>query len=245
VSRALHQLCLPLRLPARGGFETFVADGNAEVLAALRHWATAAGIGHVLLHGEPGSGKSHLLHAACEAAAAAGGTVRFLPLDTAGLAPSVLDGLEHCDAVVIDALQAIAGDDIWELALFNLYNALQQSGGRLLIAARAPAPALGLALPDLVSRLCACATYAVEPLDDAGRARLLQREAAARGLTLDEATLRYMLTFSPRDPASLLALLDSLDRASLALRRAPTPRLVGALLQGRLPGAGLDTGPPV
>jgi DnaA-homolog protein len=235
------QLCLPLRLPDRGAFERFVADANAEVIAALRHWATTPTACHLLLHGESGSGKSHLLHAACQAALAAGFTVRFVQLDLPGLEPSVLDDTEHCDAIAIDALHAVAGRRDWELALFNLYNAQQQRRGRLLFAARAPAPALGLALPDLSSRLTACATYAVVPLDDAGRAALLQREAAARGLLLDAPTLRYILTFSPRDVASLLALLDDLDRATLALRRAPTPRLVGKLLQRNLSdGAGDD-----
>ncbi len=239
MSTALSQLCLPLRLADRGGFERFVVAGNTAVVAAVRHWATDPAAAHVLIHGETGTGKSHLLRAACDAAVAADAQTRFLALDMPALAPWVLEGLEQCDAVVLDAVQVIAGRRDWELGLFNLYNALGEHGGRLLLAARAPAPALGLALPDLVSRLSACATYALQPLDDAGRARLLEREAASRGLALDAATLRYILTHSPRDTASLLALVDALDKVSLALRRAPTPRLVGELLQQRLwaPGA--------
>jgi DnaA family protein len=242
MSIATRQLCLPLRLPGSGGFDAFVADGNSAVVAALRHWASDPAAGHVLVHGEAGSGKSHLLHAAFEAAVGTGAAARFMPLDLAGLAPSVLEGLEHCDAVVIDALQAVAGQREWELGLFNLYNALGQRGGRLLLAARAPAPALGLKLADLTSRLCACATYALKPLDDAGRARLLEREAATRGLALDADTLRYILTYSPRDTASLLALVEALDQTSLRLRRAPTPRLVGQLLQRSLDASLADDG---
>lgn len=237
MSAVPEQLCLPLRLPEAGGFARFVAAGNSTVVTALRHWAVDPAAGHVLLHGEAGSGKSYLLHAACDAAAAAGARARFVPLDLDGLTPSVLEGLEDWDAVVLDAVQAVAGRRAWELGLFSLYNALGQRGGRLLLAARAPAPALGLTLPDLASRLCACATYALQPLDDAGRARLLAREAAARGLTLSDETLRYILTHSPRDTASLLALVAALDAASLRLRRAPTPRLVGQLLQHSLDAA--------
>jgi len=79
-------------------------------------------------------------------------------------------------------------------------------------------------------------------LDDAGRARLLEREAATRGLALDADTLRYILTYSPRDTASLLALLEALDQTSLRLRRAPTPRLVGQLLQRSLDASLADDG---
>jgi DnaA family protein len=240
VTRLPDQLCLPLRLPEQDRFAAFVANTNTEAVAALRHWATDRVRGNILVHGEAGCGKSHLLHAACEAAATAGASTRFVSLDIAGLAPSILEGIEQAEAVAIDALQAVSGRRDWELALFNLYNALQQQGGRLLVAARAPAPALGFAMADLVSRLCACATYAIEPLDDAGRAQLLQREASARGLMLDDRTLRYILTYCPRDTHSLLALLEQLDRASLALRRAPTPRLVGRLLQRRLDAGGSE-----
>jgi DnaA family protein len=228
---AVAQLPLPLRPPAAGDFESFVAAGNTEVITALRRWAACAGGGRILLHGETGCGKSHLLRAACRAAREGGASVAFVALDMGTLGPAVLDGLEARDAVVIDAVQAVAAEPAWELALFNLYNGLQQSGGRLLLAARAPAAGLGLALPDLTSRLCACATYAVRPLDDAGRARLLRDRAAARGMRLDAATLDYILKHSQRDTAALLSLLDALDRTSLDRGRKPNRALVRELLR--------------
>jgi DnaA family protein len=238
VSPAAAQLPLPLRPPDTGDFGSFVATGgNSTVVAALRHWARAPDAGNLLLHGEAGCGKSHLLHATCRAAGEAGAAVAFVALDMPALRPEMLDGLEDRDAVVVDAVQAIAGRPEWEVALFNLYNALQAAGGRLLFAARAPAPALGLALADLASRLSACATYALRPLDDAGRGRLLRNAAAARGMRLDEATLDYILKYSARDTPALLRLLDELDRASLALRRAPNRRLAGELLRRRGSGA--------
>jgi len=224
------QLPLPLRPPGAGDFDSFIDDGNATVVGALEHWAVDPAAGNILLHGEAGSGKSHLLHAACRAAREAGATVAFVALDMGSLERAVLDDLEARDAVVIDALQAVAGEPAWELALFNLYNALQLAGGRLLLAARAPAPALGLGLPDLTSRLCACAAYGVRPLDDTGRARLLRNAAATRGMRLDDATLAYILKYSQRDTAALLSLLEELDHTSLARGRAPNRRLVGELL---------------
>jgi DnaA family protein len=241
VSTAATQLPLPLRPPQTGDFGSFVVGDNAAVVAALRDWAGGADAGNLLLHGEAGSGKSHLLHATCRAARDAGAAVAFVALDMPTLRPEMVDGLEGRDAVIVDAVQAIAGRRDWEVALFNLYNGVQASGGRLLFAARAPATALGLALPDLASRLSACATYALRPLDDAGRGRLLRNAAVARGMRLDEATLDYILKYSTRDTTALLRLLDELDQASLARRRAPNRRLVGELL--RRPGNDGDCTP--
>ncbi|MGB5832112.1 MAG: DnaA regulatory inactivator Hda [Thiohalocapsa sp.] len=229
----MHQLALPLMLPAAGGFESFVAAGNEEAVVALQQWAEGRGSRYVLVHGPADSGKSHLLLAACHDVVERGGTALYLPLDQDGPAPAILEDLETRDAVVVDALEAVSGDATWERGLFDLYNRLQDAGKRLLVAARVPPPALRLELPDLRSRLSAGPAYLLRGLDDDGRARLLDVAALQRGLCLDPAAVRYILNRCPRDPGWLLQLLDELDRVCLQRRRAPTARLIGELLADR------------
>jgi DnaA family protein len=90
--------------------------------------------------------------------------------------------------------------------------------------------ALGLALPDLRSRLGQCARIALEPLDDAGRAEVLRLRAQRRGLQLEDAAIDWLLRRVDRDLASLTALFDRLDRESLAAqRRLTVPFLRGVL----------------
>ena len=60
------------------------------------------------------------------------------------------------------------------------------------------------------------------PLDDAARAEVLRDRAQRRGLILEEAAIDWMLTHADRDLASLVALLDRLDRESLAAQRRIT-----------------------
>jgi DnaA family protein len=229
----MDQLPLALRLPSAGGFASFVADGNEETVAALRQWVSGVGHRYLFLHGAADSGKSHLLQAACHDIVAGGATLLYLPLDRKGLAPEMLEDLEYRDAVVVDAIQAIAGDAAWECALFDLYNRLHDANRRLLVAGRVPPPMLGLGLADLTSRLSAGPAYVLRALDDNGRARLLDAAAEQRGLRLDPASIRYILNRCPRDPGWLLRLLDDLDRLSLQRRRAPTVRLIGELLAER------------
>lgn len=70
-----------------------------------------------------GGGKSHLLHAACAELSEQGVAVGYVPLDKrAYFVPEVLDGMEHLSLVCIDNIQCIAGDEEWEMAIFNLYN---------------------------------------------------------------------------------------------------------------------------
>jgi len=229
-SPAAAQLPLPLRLPRAAGFERFIADGNAEALAAARTWSQDPVASTLYLHGGVGSGKTHLLQAAAAELAGSGRTVLYVPLDQAGLAPAMLEDLEQLDAVVIDALHAIAGRRDWEEAVFHLYNRLQAGGRRLLVAARTPPADLRLSLADLRSRLSAAPAYGLTPLDDNGRARLLRDGAEQRGLRLGEPVIGYVLSRCPRDPGWLLDFLDRLDRATLAEQRAPTVRFVAGLL---------------
>ncbi len=229
----VEQLALALRLPARAGFDTYTPGDNAEALAAAIAWSRASGDPYLFIHGECGTGKTHLLCAACDQAAARGDQVLYLPLANPALEPLVMEDLEKLDAVAIDDLHQIAGSPGWEAGLFALYNRLRESGGRLLAAARAPPPALPLGLPDLQSRLSAGPAYALKPLDDTGRAALLERGAAERGLMLSRAEVSYILSRCPREPAWLLRFLDDIDQASLAEQRQPSIPFISRLLGAR------------
>jgi DnaA family protein len=223
-------LPLALWLPPPPGLATFVADGNEALFAALEAWAGGTGERYLYLHGEPGSGKTALLQGAVEQAISAGRRVLYLPLDAPGIVPVALTDLDHLDALALDALDAVAGNPDWELALFSLYNQLAASGTGLLLAGRVPAAQLPVALPDLRSRLSAGAGWRVRPLDEAGCARLLTAGAGRLGLALSRAAVGYILTRCPRDPASLTRLLARLDRATLAAGRAPTVQFIARLL---------------
>ncbi|MBK1647139.1 DnaA regulatory inactivator Hda [Rhabdochromatium marinum] len=228
----MQQLGLALRLPQPQTLANFIPGRNAEPLAALRQWIAGAGAPYLALHGEPGCGKTHLLQAACAQLQARARSLVYLSLAQAGLAPAVCEGLEVLDAVALDDVQEIAGQAPWEQTLFALFNRLQEHGGRLLIAATRPPATIGFQLADLQSRLCSGPSFLLQPLNDLGLDDLLEQGAQARGFALDVAARRYLLSRCPRDPASLLRLLDEIDAVSLAQGRIPTVPFLSALLGG-------------
>ena len=79
----------------------------------------------------------------------------YVPLDKrAYFVPEVLDGMEQLALVCIDNIECIAGDEEWEMAIFNLYNRILETGRtRLFITEDRPPRQLNLRLPDLASRL--------------------------------------------------------------------------------------------
>lgn len=91
--------------------------------------------GYIYIWSREGAGRSHLLHAACAELSARGDAVGYVPLDKrTWFVPEVLEGMEHLSLVCIDNIECVAGDEPWEMAIFNLYNRILESGKtRLLI----------------------------------------------------------------------------------------------------------------
>lgn len=225
------QLPLLLRWPAQQRFETFVAGASAAALALLREAASTDAAPWVFASGPSGSGKTHLLLAACAAATAAGRRAQYLPLrGVSGDLAASIRALGGSDLLALDDVHAIAGDADAEHALFDLYNRCKVERSTLLFSAISPPAQLGIALPDLVSRLSACAQARLTPLDDAQRRDWLRARAHARGLTLDDTVLDWLFAHHARDPASLAALLERIDRAALAARRRVTLPFLRGLL---------------
>jgi DnaA family protein len=218
----IPQLPLALRWPRRQRFEHFHAGANAAALAAVQAFATDVGMPWVYLHGAAGSGRSHLLMAACQAASALGRRVQYLPMATLGDRAAALRGVVGSELLALDDLGAIAGDREAEHALFDLYNRAHAEGSALLFAADATPAQLGLVLPDLRSRLGACTQFALKPLDDVERRAVLKAQAASRGIELDDSVLDWLFARYARDLGALLDLLDKLDQASLAAQRRIT-----------------------
>jgi DnaA-homolog protein len=216
---------LPLRLPVGETLASFWLAGDNSWLAWLQQQLVEpAGFALLVIHGPAASGKSHLLHALTSAVAAREQPCFALSFaDESRPEPALLDGLESCALVAFDDLHEVAGDAAWELALFNLLNRMRELNSGLLVITANQAPrALGIALPDLASRLDWGMVVGLLPLDDDNKLRALQLRAQLRGLTLSDEVGRYLLQHLARDMRSLCHALERLDRASLVAQRRLT-----------------------
>ena len=226
------QLPLALRWPAHQRFDAFRVGENGVALDLLRRAAAEAGPAPIFLAGVPGSGRTHLLIATCFAASEAGRRAQYLPLAALreDAIPATIRALGGSDLLALDDIDAIAGNDAAEHALFDLYNRCRADGATLVFAASAPPAQIGFALPDLVSRLAACTRIVLKPLAESERRELLRERAAARGIELDEAVVDWLFSREKRDLGSLLGVLDRVDAASLAAQRRVTVPFLRKLL---------------
>ena len=218
MTEAHAQLPLPLRFPSHQRFDDFEAEGNSAAVSAARAAALARGAS-AFLSGPVSSGKTHLLIAACQESAGA----QFLPLShLGGQATGALSAVTTTGLVAIDEVDALAGDSLAQIALFDVFNRVRDANGTLLLAGRASPMRLSLELPDLVSRLASLPVFDLAPLDDDARRSVLVRYAQRCGFELEDAVLDFLFRRHARDLSALLRLLDRVDRESLAEQRRVT-----------------------
>src|SRR3954465_2661190 len=189
----MRQLPLPLSAAAQLSLDNYVAGANAEALAGVRSLADGRlSEAIVYLWGGPGSGRTHLLRAAAGA---------------------------NRELVIADDVDTFA--EAAQQALFISINAARDGGPSVLAAGRVPPAQLRLR-EDLRTRLGWGLVYHLKPLTDAEKALHLRGEATRRGVRPNDEVLWYLLNHMPRDLGSLYAILDRLDRHSLAKQRAIT-----------------------
>lgn len=212
----MRQLALDITAPPVPTFDNFVVGRNTEVLAHLHTAIAGSGERFVYLWGEAGSGRTHLLRSA-----AAGAHAMYVACD----ANSRFDDV--ASSLAVDNVEQLGAEA--QIALFNRYNILREQGGCLI--ASAPVPPMQLKLrADLVTRLGWGLVVQVHALTDDEKAQALAQHAKARGFTLSNDVIAYLLTHAPRDMAALFATLDALDRHSLETKRAVTVPMVRELL---------------
>ncbi|KAB8309543.1 DnaA inactivator Hda [Erwinia endophytica] len=218
------QLSLPLYLPDDETFASFWPGDNPSLIAALQSALQQEHGSYLYFWSREGGGRSHLLHAACAELSASGEAVGYVPLDKrTWFVPEVLDGMEQLALVCIDNIECIAGDALWEMAIFDLYNRILETGRtRLLITGDRPPRQLNLKLPDLASRLDWGQIYRLQPLSDDDKLQALQLRARLRGFELPEDVGRFLLKRLDREMRTLFVTLDKLDHASISAQRKLT-----------------------
>lgn len=207
-----RQLPLNIRLRDDATFANYVGE-------AARRLHQAGNF--VYVWGQPGSGRSHLLEAACHEAREAGHAPIYLS-SLEKYEPGILADLEARALVCLDDIHAVAGDHDWELALFHLINGIRDNRNRLVVAASTRAANLPVKLEDLRSRLLSAVSVETDQLPDERKLTALQLRARNRGFDLSDEVGRFILGRTDRSMGNLIHMLQQLEEESLAHQKKLT-----------------------
>lgn len=233
------QLPLPIHQIDDETFENFYAENSLVLVDSLRQNFVDVQQPFFYIWGGKSSGKSHLLKAVSNHYLLNQQTSSYIPLEKSQyFSPMVLDNAEQLDVICLDDIQVVAGDEAWELAIFNLFNQIREQQGLfdsnhktlLLISADCPPHQLKINLPDLRSRLTWGEVYQLSDLSDEQKRIILQRNAYQKGMELSDEVANFLLKRLDRDLHTLSVELERLDRASLQAQRKLTVPFVKEIL---------------
>lgn len=195
---------LPLPFPFQPSYaadDFLQAGSNEPALSWLGRVSEWPG-GRLALWGQPGCGKTHLLHV---------WTARAHGVLQSGTGLADIPELPPHGGLAIDD-----ADHAPEEPLLHLLNATLEARLPVLLAARRPPARWPVRLPDLASRLRAITAVEIGPPEDSLLDALLLRLAADRQLDLAPALQGWLRRRLPRSPGALREAVARLDRAALA-----------------------------
>lgn len=213
-----QQLTLGIKLRDEATFENFFPGKNSKVLFHLKEQQEP----YTFMFGLEGTGKTHLLQAACHQAGESSLPVVYLPLAEAGMSPQMLEGLENMSLIALDDIQAVISIPEWEEAIFHLFNRVRDRNGSLLVASDTALNSLEIKLADLRSRLSWGPVFQLMALTDEEKIQAIEKRAKNRGLVLEDGVIAYLLKHHSRHMGNLFAMFEELDRASMVEKRKLT-----------------------
>jgi chromosomal replication initiation ATPase DnaA len=216
--RATRQLVFDLPVRTALGREDFlVTSSNQAAVKMIERYPDWPSNTMVLL-GDSGSGKSHLLEVWRQSSGA-----QLIAADNLEL-----DQMPEGKALAIDGAPGARLD---ERALFHLINLARQTNGHILLASVTHPTSWSVVLPDLVSRLKALPVAKLEPPDDTLLRGVMVKLFADRQLLVDEAVISYLLVRMPRSLAVVGQLVHDIDRLAMQELSAVTKPLVARVLE--------------
>ena len=224
---AIKQIALPLRLDRQYSFENYLSQSDSLVVDSLQALITGQGEIQLGLWGRTASGKTHLLNACAQFA-----RDRDLSLQLYDAAQLIecsaeeFDGFGQCEVLAVDNLDAISAHPAWESCFYQIINRCRQGEFRFIYSLSQKVEDLDIQLEDLRSRLQWGLMLQLPQSSDSELREIMQHRARLLGFELSSEVLSYLLTHHSRNLASQMAILQTLDGASMIHKRKVTIPLI-------------------
>ena len=212
-------------MPSLGGEDFLVSSSNQQAVTLINAWPDWPNP-IAVLSGPQGSGKTHLVNVW----RAISGALSF---PASALGQAVAQVLERPVPVAIEDFDRARVD---EHAAFHLLNLARERRFDLLVTGRRPPGEWAIGLPDLRSRLRSAALVTIEEPDEALLSAVLVKLFADRQLSVEPDVIGYVIRRMERSLAAAQSLVEALDRAALAQKRAVTKALAAQFFSAELPG---------
>ncbi|MBE19886.1 MAG: DnaA regulatory inactivator Hda, partial [Gammaproteobacteria bacterium] len=197
-------------------FASFIEGENQDLLDFLITVTKKKKNDCLYIWGSQGTGKTHLLQAACKQADDMNSQVTYIPLKQHEEFDSeIFNGLGKLDLICVDDLEFISGNLEWQQRLTLLYNEIRDNNNSIIISSTSSPKNIKIELDDLKSRLVWGQVHKIKPPNDELKIEILKRKASERSFELSESVAEFLIHRTERDLNSLIKILDVIDHSSL------------------------------
>jgi len=206
---------LPHILKSIYQLENFVTGpGNRMAFAAAKRVADEPGqvYNPLVIHGGVGLGKTHLLQAIGNAAAAAHPDWSIVMLSGSQVIRQDLESVERADLLLIDDLHLGVPDRDVQIRLIPLFDSMIGTGRQIAATTDVPPQKMEALDQKLLSRLMGGVIVGLKEIDINEKTLILAKKAVARGVQMTEDIL---LTIASRVPSNVRELEGALNRVLL------------------------------
>ena len=230
----IEQYALHFEFRANQTFDDYFAGINQPVIDSLKQSVIGHGEQQIFLWGKTGQGKSHLLQACCHYAQLYQQQSFYFDLSHyRTFPPEILTGLDNYDVVCIDHLNWIAGKIDWEKELCDFIQRHIRQQNRLIFSSTCLPDFIHLKTVELKTRLSWGAIFQLQTLVETESIDALIFKADTMGFEITPQIGRFLILDQKIELDDLWALLEKLDRASLAAKRKLTLPFLKNLLKSQ------------
>ena len=247
MTTVIPQLILSFPLDSVCTFANLLeGDGNHRAITAVQAFLRTIRMAQahatsLIVTGEEGTGKTHLLQAAVHHIHTHVGKTAAIYLDSITLQTQLqesreqvltqfLERYETCQLVAIDNLEEVASSPVLQEGLLYLFNQMRGTQGGLLIAGRNSPQRLATLRPDLRSRLLWGELIPLDPPEDELLGAILLKMVEDRQVRCAPELLKFLQLRLPRCIPDYAAAIERLNDASLGLKRPLTVPLAKQVL---------------
>tara|TARA_X000000368_G_scaffold320379_1_gene257617 strand:+ start:723 stop:1412 length:690 start_codon:yes stop_codon:yes gene_type:complete len=217
----MNQLILPYQKNIKHTFENFYTDShkNVQIIDSIKNIYRKKN-SHIYICGEKSSGKSHLLHSACNYFGEKNKNCVYFPLNNfKNFKNDILNGFEEYDLVCIDDIDCIYGDKEWEYSLFILLNRILDSSKKIIFTSTTSLVLDKIKLKDLKSRISWGLIFMINKPSDSTKEKILQNIILEKEYNISLDVINHLLKKKNRDITSLINLVHKTGNYSLSVNK--------------------------